>query len=98
MSKKPFFQDHWLYEPAFNSWLEKVNNDLRLFQCKFCNSQNSLSNMGKRAIISHMEGKKQKFTKQLHFENGKKNLFSNHLELKTIILIILYNTLDAWSF
>ena len=60
MSKKTFFQDHWLYEPAFNSWLEKVNNDLRLFQCKFCKSQNSLSNMGKRAIISHMEGKKHK--------------------------------------
>ena len=56
MSKKTFFQDCWLIDPAFNSWLEKVNNDLTIFQCKFCKSQNSLSNMGKRAVISHMEG------------------------------------------
>ena len=58
MSKKTFFQDCWLIDPAFNSWLEKVNNDLTIFQCKFCKSRNSLSNMGKRAIISHMEGQK----------------------------------------
>ena len=55
-SKETFFQDCWLIDPAFNSWLEKVNNDLTIFQCKFCKSQNSLSNMGKRAIINHMEG------------------------------------------
>ena len=69
MSKKTFFktfvQDCWLIDPAFNSWLEKVNDDLTIFQCKFCKSQNSLSNMGKRAIINHMEG-------QIH-----KNLPSN---------------------
>ena len=34
MSKKTFFQDCWLIDPAFNSWLEKVNNDLTIFQCK----------------------------------------------------------------
>ena len=67
MSKKTFFQDHWLYEPAFNSWLEKLNNDLRLFQCKFYKSQDSLSNMGKRAIISHMEGKKTKIYQAIAF-------------------------------
>ena len=71
MSKKTFFQDFWLIDPAFNSWLEKVNNGLTIFRCKFCKSQDSLSNMGKKTIISHMEGQKQeKFTKQLHFENG----------------------------
>ena len=75
MSEKTFFQDCWLIDPTFNSWLEKVNSDLIIFQCQFCKSQNSLSNMGKRAIISHMEGKKQKFTKQLHFENGKNFFF-----------------------
>ena len=31
---KTFFQDCWLIDPAFNSWLEKVNNDLTIFQCK----------------------------------------------------------------
>ena len=60
MSKKTFFQDCLLIDPAFNSWLEKVNNELTIFQCKFCKSQNSLFSMGKRAIISHMEGQKHK--------------------------------------
>ena len=72
MSKKTFFQDCWLIDPAFNSWLEKVNNDLRIFQCKFCKSQLSLSNMGKRTIISHTEGQKH-----------EKNLPSNCI-LKTV--------------
>ena len=58
MSKKTFFQDCWLLDPAFNSCLEKVNNDLTIFQCKFCKSQHSLSTMGKRAIIGHIEGQK----------------------------------------
>ena len=34
-SKETFFQDFWLIDPAFNSWLEKVNNGLTIFQCKF---------------------------------------------------------------
>ena len=37
---KTFFQDRWLINAAFNSWLEKVNNDLTIFQCKFGKSQN----------------------------------------------------------
>ena len=78
MSKKTFFQDCWLIDPAFNSWLEKVNNDLRIFQCKFCKSQLSLSNMGKRTIISHTEG--QKHEKNLPsnciLKTVKKNIFS----------------------
>ena len=57
ISKKTFFQDCLLIDPAFNSWLEKVN-ELTIFQCKFCKSQNSLFRMGKRAIVSHMEGQK----------------------------------------
>ena len=65
---KTFFQDCWLIDPAFNSWLEKV----KVFQCKFCKSQNSLSNIGRRATISHMEGQKH-----------KKNLPSNCI-LKTV--------------
>ena len=72
MSEKTFFKDCWLIDPAFNSWLEKVNNDLTIFQSKFCKSQYSVSNMGKRATISHMEGQKH-----------KKNLPSNCI-LKTV--------------
>ena len=53
MSRKTLFQDCWLIVPAFNSWLEKVSNDLTISQCKFCRSQNSLSNMGKKAIKSY---------------------------------------------
>ena len=72
MSMETFFQGCWLIDPSFNSWLEKVNSDLTTFQCKFCKSQNSLSNMGKTAIISHIEGQKH-----------KKNLPSNCI-LKTV--------------
>lgn len=58
MSKQTYFQDDWLSDPSFNSWLEEVPGNNKIAKCKLCNRTWELSNMGRRAVTSHMEGSK----------------------------------------
>ena len=51
------FNPTWLKLPEYSNWLIPVD-DSNSAGCKQCNSTFSLSNMGKRAVNSHMEGKK----------------------------------------
>lgn len=55
--KKTVFQDAWLSNPMFSTWLKAVPNKY-FGGCRLCNSEFSLSNMGKRAVTSHMKGQK----------------------------------------
>lgn len=53
-----FFQDDWLSDPCFNSWLLEVPRNNKYAKCKLCNKTFELSNMGRRAVSSHMDGRK----------------------------------------
>ena len=54
---KTYFSDCWLEEDAFKSWLSKAANKKqarrRLYEKDF-----ELSNMGKKALLSHTASKK----------------------------------------
>ena len=52
-----YFKEEWLSDPLFEKWLVK-GADKKSAKCKTCQVQFNLSNMGRRAVTSHMEGKK----------------------------------------
>lgn len=54
------FNHSWLKEPDFQDWLKPVNTNPRAAQCKVCFKHIELSNMGKRALISHSKSQKHK--------------------------------------
>uniref|UniRef100_A0A1B6KAK6 BED-type domain-containing protein n=2 Tax=Graphocephala atropunctata TaxID=36148 RepID=A0A1B6KAK6_9HEMI len=60
MAKHTTFQANWLNEPQFNQWLERVPNDITSARCNICKKSFNLSNMGRRAVSSHMSGAKHK--------------------------------------
>ena len=51
------FNPKWLKLPEYSNWLIPAD-DFNSAGCKQCNSTFSLSNMGRRALNSHMGGKK----------------------------------------
>ena len=57
MQKLTHFNPKWLKLPEYSNWLIPVD-DSNSAGCKQFNSTFSLINMGKRAVNSHMEGKK----------------------------------------
>ena len=65
MAKKTLFNELWLEEEKYKPWLKKDSNDKNYFRCKLCCSKIYLSNMGKRALKSHMQGVRQKQTTPL---------------------------------
>lgn len=59
----PAWLDSKLF-PEFKPWLREVENDPRSAMCVVCKKKFSLSNMGKRAVTSHMSH--DKFLKTIH--------------------------------
>lgn len=55
---KSAFKETWLQNEDFSEWLRPVVHDQYAAKCDFCKTVFSLSNMGKRAITSHMMSKK----------------------------------------
>lgn len=51
--KKTIFNNLWLEEEEFKPWLRKDNSDINCGYCVFCKKCFSLSNMGRKALISH---------------------------------------------
>ncbi|GBN09359.1 hypothetical protein AVEN_156318-1 [Araneus ventricosus] len=60
MSNHTLFQEDWLSDPSFSSWIEKMPLNNKIAKCKLCNKTFDLSNMGRRAVSSHMDGSKHK--------------------------------------
>lgn len=56
--KKTTFNEKWLLDPAFSSWLRRVEKDPYSAYCSTCCTSFALSNMGKQSVISHMRGRK----------------------------------------
>ena len=52
-----YFKEEWLSNPLFEKWLVK-DTDKMSAKCRTCQVQLNLSNMGRRALTSYMEGKK----------------------------------------
>lgn len=56
-NKKTVFQDIWLLNSKFD-WAERVKDNNYVCYCKICKKSFNLSNMGKSALVSHMDGNK----------------------------------------
>lgn len=62
-AKKTFFNQRWLLDNLHNEewkYIKEVESNPNVAFCKLCSKSFSLSNMGKRAISSHFEGKQHK--------------------------------------
>lgn len=55
--KKASFNKSWLLDEDYKGWL-KPAKDVNFAYCDLCKKSFSLSNIGKRALNSHMTGKK----------------------------------------
>ena len=71
------FNRNWLTNPQFYGWLENVPSDARAAYCKLCCKKISLSNMGKAAIMSHMQSKKHMTTNVQEKNVTLTSLFKN---------------------
>ncbi|KAL3858038.1 hypothetical protein ACJMK2_012654 [Sinanodonta woodiana] len=54
------FQDKWLTNNAFKSWIRKDTSNSHGAFCQLCNKSIDLTSMGKTALTSHSKGKKHK--------------------------------------
>lgn len=55
---KTTFNNEWLTDSAFASWLQAVPADPHRARCTLCSKTFDLSNMGRQAIVSHKSGVK----------------------------------------
>lgn len=60
-AKKCYFNKVWL-DPRVNSefvdWLDEYPDDTTAAYCKICCKKINLSNMGRKAVVSHSKGPK----------------------------------------
>ena len=53
-----YFKEKSISDLLFEKWLV-IGRDKKSPKCKICQVQLNLSNMGRRAVISHMDGRSQ---------------------------------------
>lgn len=58
MSGTTTFQEAWLSDPEFKSWIKRIDQKPKSAYCMLCRAEFSLSNMGRQALKSHMKAKK----------------------------------------
>ena len=71
-NKQTIFNEDWVKEPEFSSWVVKDPKSNTKARCKVCGHSFLLGNMGRMALISHSKGKKHKNKVQLSRELKKK--------------------------
>ena len=57
---KTSFQDDWLMDNNFKSWISKIKNDAFSAKCKICNKTISIAGQGVKALESHGKSMKHK--------------------------------------
>ena len=60
MKYKTSFQDDWLMDNNFKSWISKIENDDFSARCKICNKTISIAGQGVKALESHHKSMKHK--------------------------------------
>ena len=75
MGKKTSFNKDWLLDEAFSDWCRE--NETDKFSATFikCNRSFSLSNMGRQALVTHMQGTKHRSSCQNLAKSYKKQTF-----------------------
>ena len=68
-NKKTYFQQLWLSDDKFSSWISRSKTKENAF-CKLCKREIVLSNMGEGALTSHANGKKHQ-TKLMDLEMAR---------------------------
>ena len=58
--KKTSFNENWLTDSKYSSWVRKVSGDQYKAKRRVCQVDFQLGNMGKQALTSHAKGKKHK--------------------------------------
>lgn len=69
-SKKTLFNDTWLSEAQFSSWIAKSKHNNKA-RCKICGVSFELGNMGRQALLSHAQAKKHQSKVALKFGSKK---------------------------
>ena len=81
-----YFSDCWLVEDAFKSWHSKAA-DKKQARCRLCKKDFELSNVGKRALLSHAAGKKHSARgmkiKTFFKPESQKKIVNNNTEFKS---------------
>lgn len=95
MSKHTFFQQDWLLEPCFKDWVQQVPRNAKVVMCNVYNKTIELSNMGRRALTSHMKGTKHQ--KKMRAKHGSTSFFGKkdgEAESK-VVVVSCSNIADA---
>ena len=58
IKEKTYFQDDWLMDNNFKSWIFKKENDAFSASCKICNKTISIAGHGVKALESHEKSMK----------------------------------------
>ena len=73
-NKKSYFNPKWLSKDDYKLWISSVEQNNSAVYCKLCTKTFELSNMGEKALVSHMNGKKHKTA--VETSQNLPNLFS----------------------
>ena len=79
MSKYTNFNPVWMTDKLYQSWLLPDEKNKHKFRCSLCNMSLDLSNMGKRALNSHIEGKKHILNAKLRTSKSM-SMFQNWIQ------------------
>ena len=55
---KASFQDNWLANNEFSTWLQKIGGNLHCAKCRVCSKTISVSGQGVKALESHAKSAK----------------------------------------
>lgn len=80
MAKKTSFQEYWLSEPQFK-YIGPLENNKHYAKCSLCSKTIYLSNMGRGALISHINSRKHVTKKQARDNSIKNQCFANILHV-----------------
>ena len=93
MVKQTYFQDVWLTDVGYKSWVAKTKNK-KTARCLICKADISLSSMGS-ALDEHARGHKHQKRDQSRNQSSLSSIFQKHQVLIVDLLIVPVNSLNA---
>ena len=92
---KTSFQDDWLMDNNFKSWISEIENDAFSARCKLCNKTISIAGQGVKALESHegsmkhkshLPEKQSKLSYHKTFEKPNRSLLPSNSDTKQSII------------